>query len=101
MTRITMNPTMSVFESNGWANIKASGTASGVAGPCILSRVVINGGTLGAMVIRDGANASAGNVLATIAGPSAGNIFWYDAMCINGISIFASAATDYTYVYKC
>lgn len=99
MSRIGNNP-RSVFEVNDWANVKASGTASGVPGPVIFSRLVINGGTLGALVIRDGANASAGSVLATIPGPSAGNVFWYDASFVNGISIFASAATDFTYVYK-
>lgn len=99
MTVITSTP-RSVFETNDWANVNASGTASGVAGPVVLSRLVVNGGTLGALVIRDGLNASGGTVIATIAGPSAGNVFWYDAFCNLGISIFASAATDFTYVYK-
>ena len=99
MTVLASTP-RGIFEVNDWANVNASGTASGVAGPLVLSRVVINGGTLGSLTIRDGLDASGGNVLATIAAPSAGNVFWYDAFCNNGISIFASAATDLTYVYK-
>ena len=99
MSRFSMNP-IATFDPNLWANVKVSGTASGVAGPVILSRVVVNGGTLGALVIRDSMDASAGTVLANIAGPSAGHVFWYDAIMMNGISIFASAATDFTYVYK-
>lgn len=99
MTVLSSTP-RSIFETNDWANVNASGTASGVAGPVVFSRLIINGGTLGVLVVRDGLNASGGSVLATIVGPSAGNVFWYDAFCNTGISIFASAATDFTYVYK-
>ena len=75
--------------------IGASGTTSASPTPCVLGNIIVRGGTMGNLVIRDSPNASGGNVIAQIALPTAGKTFEYNVRCNYGLAVFASAATDF------
>src|SRR3990172_6728824 len=72
-----------------------SGTSSASDTPCVLGSMIVRGGTMGNLVIRDSPNASGGSVIAQIALPTAGKTFEYNVRCNNGLAVFASAATDF------
>lgn len=75
-----------------------SGTCSGFASGGVLGQLIVQGGTLGALTIYDNTAAS-GTMIANITAPSGGQQFWFNAIVYKGISVFASAATNYTVTY--
>src|SRR3990172_9205312 len=85
-------------------NVIASGTSTATApalsaDPLIFGGLTVNGGTMGAITIRDGANASAGTVIANITNPVSATRYEYNVRCSAGLCVFASAATNYTLQY--
>jgi len=82
-----------------FTNSAVSGTVTASTTPCVLGKLIVNGGTMGALVIRDATAASGTRVIATITAPVSGNAFDFNIRCNTGLSVFASAATNYTLTY--
>ena len=78
----------------------ASGTCTAMAGPGVLGRIFINGGTMGIITVTDNTAASGGaGTIASFTPSVTGQSFIFDIRCKVGCSVFASAATSYTVTY--
>ena len=82
-----------------FTNSTLSGTCSGSSTPCIFGKLIVNGGTTGSLTIRDSTSASGGTVIATIGTPVTGAQYEYNVHCETGLSVYASAATNFTLTY--
>jgi len=87
-----------IVEANDFVNIATATETEVKASSGILATVVVNGGTMGAITIYNGAVAG-GLKVATIAAPLAGMLFPYGVHCPNGITVVTAAATDITVTY--
>ena len=76
-----------------------SGSCCAVQAPCVLGSIFINGGTYGLITISDNTGATGGNLIAQFTPSVTGEYFDFSVRCFKGLSIFASAATQYTVTY--
>jgi len=87
------------IEAYQYVNITAADNTIVKAGPGILKRIMVNGGTLDAVVVYDN-TVAAGTIIATFTPAAAGEVYEYGVYCANGISLNLADATNLTVVYK-
>lgn len=80
------------------ANISTATTTLVKTGTGFLGQIIVNGGTMGAVTVYDGVDAT-GTAIATIAAPTAGMVLPYGCVFSVGLCIVTAAATNITVSY--
>jgi len=89
-----------VYENYGYTNITTATTTYVSSSPGVLAGILVNGGTLGAITVVDNTATTAGNTVATIASPTAGQVIPFGISMDVGICVVTAAATNVTVIWK-
>ncbi len=89
--------------AGSYAHITTATTTDVSSVACVLKRVCINGGTAGAVTIRDDTTGGSTTPIAVIAAAAAATpsgVHEFNVKMANGIQVVTAAATDVTIVYE-
>jgi len=96
-------PSMGIYnvrENYSYRNITTATTTYVKSAPGTLAGILVNGGTMGAITVKDNTATVTGSTVATIASPTAGQVIPFGIRCSNGIGIVTADNTNLTVIYK-
>jgi hypothetical protein len=89
-----------VRETYAFSNITSNATTYVKSAPGVLAGILVNGGTMGSVTVKDNTALVVGTTIATITSPFAGQVIPFGVNVSNGICIVTADNTNITVIYK-
>lgn len=82
-----------------YANLTGAATAVVKAAPGVLRRIYVNLTNVGTVTLFDNASAASGTKIATISASTVNQVWIYDTVLVNGLTVVTTGTPDLTVVY--